>query len=82
MNYQKNLINYIENKNQEGIIDTNISALKFFITTEQSEFTSVVYEPSLCIILQGEKAIGFADEMYSYDSTRYLLACTHIPVKS
>lgn len=81
MNYQKNLINYIENKNQEGIIDTNISALKFFITTEQSEFTSVVYEPSLCIILQGEKAIGFADEMYSYDSTRYLLACTHIPVK-
>jgi AraC-like DNA-binding protein len=79
-NYQKELINYIKDKYKEdGIISTQIPSLKFYTTTSLSEFTSVIYEPSLCIVLQGEKAVGFADEMFSYSETKYLLACTHIP---
>jgi AraC-like DNA-binding protein len=80
LNYQKELINYIIDKyKDEGIISTEIPSLKFFTTTSLSEFTSVIYEPSLCIVLQGEKAVGFANEMFSYSGKKYLLACTHIP---
>lgn len=80
MHYQKELISFIKNKKQEqGVISTNIPTLRFYITNEPSEFTSIIYEPSICIALQGEKAVGFGDEMYSYNQDKYLLASTHIP---
>lgn len=44
------------------------------------DFISAVYEPSLCIILQGAKAIGFGDEMYGYYERTYALAYTHMPL--
>jgi hypothetical protein len=60
MHYQKELIFFIKNKKEEqGVISTNIPALRFYITNEPSEFTSIIYEPSICIALQGEKAVGF-----------------------
>lgn len=80
MNYQNELISFIKNKKEtQGVISTNIPALRFYTTNEPSEFTSIIYEPSLCIALQGEKAVGFGNEMYSYNQDKYLLASTHIP---
>jgi len=40
-----------------------------------------MYEPSLCVILQGNKAVGFGDELYNYGPKEYLLSSTHIPAK-
>ena len=80
MNYRNELISLIkENSNTEGLILTNISSLKFYTTTQISEFVSIIYEPSLCIAIQGSKAVGFGDEMYSYSSEKYLIVSTHIP---
>ena len=80
MHYQKELISFIKNKKEEqGIISTNIPALRFYVTNKPSEFTSIIYEPSICIALQGEKAVGFGNKMYSYNQDKYLLASTHIP---
>ena len=74
MNYRNELISLIkENSSTEGLILTNISSLKFYTTTQISEFVSIIYEPSLCIAIQGSKAVGFGDEMYSYSSEKYLL---------
>ena len=80
MNYRNELISLIkENSSTEGLILTNISSLKFYTTTQISEFVSIIYEPSLCIAIQGSKAVGFGDEMYSYSSEKYLIVSTHIP---
>ena len=80
MNYRNELISLIkENSNTEGLILTNISSLKFYTTTQISEFVSIIYEPSLCIAIQGSKAVGFGDQMYSYSSEKYLIVSTHIP---
>lgn len=64
----------------EGRVHTLIPSLKFFTTAEETDAQSVVYEPSLCIALRGEKAVGFGDNMYSYNPLKYLLTCTNVPV--
>lgn len=80
MDYRKELISLIEKqKLEEDKILTNVPSLRFYTTTKISEFVSIVYEPSLCIAIQGSKAVGFGEEMYSYSSEKYLIASTHIP---
>ncbi len=78
--YHSFLIEYIKNycKN-EGIANTSIPSLKFYMTSEESQFRSIIYEPSLCIALQGEKAVGFGENLFGYSPSQYLLACTNIP---
>ncbi len=79
-----NLISKIEdycktNGLSDGLIDTKIPSLKFYITKEISQFSSIIYEPCLCLALQGEKAVGFDDKMYGYSPSQYLLTCANIP---
>lgn len=79
-NHRLNLIDFIQNKyTQEGMIHTEIPSLDIYTSSTISEFTSVIYEPSLCMILQGSKAVGFGEEMYTYDTSKFLLAMTYIP---
>lgn len=63
----------------DEMVQSKISALSFFLASSPNEFKSIVYEPSLCIILQGSKAVGFGHQMYHYRENEYLLASTHIP---
>jgi AraC-like DNA-binding protein len=66
---------------EDGLIQTQIPSLNFYTSREITEFTGVIYEPCLCLALQGEKAVGFDDKMYSYSPTQYLLTCANIPAK-
>ena len=59
---------------------SDIDSLDFYTSDKTHDFISAVYKPSLCIILQGAKAIGFGDEMYGYDEQTYALASTHVPL--
>lgn len=65
----------------EGGLQTDISNLDFYFSSEPTEFSAIMYEPSLCVILQGNKAVGFGDELYNYGPKEYLLSSTHIPAK-
>lgn len=65
----------------EGGLQTDIPNLDFYFSTEPTEFNAIIYEPSLCIILQGNKAVGFGEELYSYGPKNYLLSSTHVPAK-
>lgn len=78
---RKDLINFVKDKFEdgEGIINTKIPSLHLYSTTTLSEFVSVIYEPSICIALQGSKAVGFGNDMYRYDASKFLLASTHLP---
>lgn len=79
--YRYALIDFLKLKYglKRGSIQSAIPCLSFNMETSPSEFKSIMYEPCLCIILQGAKAVGFGNEMYTYDPSLYLLASTHIP---
>ncbi|WP_170000236.1 AraC family transcriptional regulator [Campylobacter sp. RM9328] len=64
-----------------GLAKSDIDSLNFYISDTTHDFLSVINEPSLCIILQGAKAVGFSDDMYGYDENTYLLSSTHVPLK-
>jgi len=82
-------VNLLKEQTKEFLLDrcgvnclerSDIDSLYFYISDKTHDFISAVYEPSLCIILQGTKAIGFGDEMYGYDEQTYALASTHVPL--
>ena len=77
----KNLISLV-NKHckTEGRVYTQIPSLTFFTTNEETEFQNIVYQPSLCLALQGEKHVKLGKELHTYNSSRYLLSCTTLPV--
>ncbi|WP_024955699.1 AraC family transcriptional regulator [Sulfurospirillum arcachonense] len=76
------LVDFITNKfSKQENIETDISSLYLYMRFCQSEFLSIVYEPSICIVLQGSKSIDFGKALYRYSPTKYLLSSTHIPAK-
>ena len=82
--FQQDALDFIKQKytlDIQGSVQTEIPNLDFYFSKELSEFHAVMYEPSLCIILQGSKAVGFGDELYSYSPKEYLLSATHVPAK-
>jgi len=77
---RQELIEYIRDDClNEELKSTPIESLKFYMTTQTSSFRSVVYEPSICIALQGHKAVGFDGQTYGYSPQKYLLTCTNVP---
>lgn len=80
--YKTEIINIIEAKRlEDGMIPTEIPSLCFYTSASTTEFATVIYEPSLCLVLQGSKALILGDENYSYDPSRYLLASIHMPTR-
>ena len=79
--YRTELIELIERHYPQfdESVQSEIASLSFFSASSPNEFKSIVYEPSLCMILQGSKAVGFGQYMYHYRENEYLLASTHIP---
>lgn len=60
-------------------IPTAIKALYFYHISNPTEMIATVYEPSICIIVQGAKAVGIGEELLGYDPHTYLLASVHMP---
>ncbi|WP_418179119.1 AraC family transcriptional regulator [Aliarcobacter lanthieri] len=76
------LIDFISSKYSSfGEVQTQIKALDFYISKAKNitHSTHIMYEPSVCVILQGEKEVGFGDELYIYRQNEYLIASTHLP---
>lgn len=47
-----------------------------------SEPIATVYEPSVCIVLQGRKRALIGDEIYTYDPLNYLVVSVALPARS
>lgn len=65
----------------DGDVQSEISNLDFFFSKTPTELINIMYEPSLCVILQGHKAVGFGEETLSYNTEEYLVSSTHLPAK-
>ncbi|MDD2830395.1 MAG: AraC family transcriptional regulator, partial [Sulfuricurvum sp.] len=80
--YRQELISRIHAKHpDEGLFETSIPSLSFYHATEPTEFLITVYEPSLCVIVQGAKAVGLSDDLFMYDPDTYLLSSFHMPAR-
>lgn len=81
--YISEIIKKIKTKkaNDNGSINTEISSLNFYVIPSTTELSTILYEPSLCIIFQGSKAIMLDNKEHIYDPFRYLLASIHMPAR-
>ncbi|MBY0419442.1 MAG: AraC family transcriptional regulator, partial [Pararheinheimera sp.] len=62
-----------------GVIESIIPDLCLYRTEVTTEITPVVYEPSLCIMLQGEKEVYLSNDRIVYDPLSYLLVPVTVP---
>src|SRR5437016_7769287 len=56
-----------------------IPGLFFFRQDELTEPMSVVYEPSICMVVQGAKRVLLGNEPYVYDDNHYLITSVNLP---
>lgn len=63
-----------------GAAESALPGLCLYRTDEPTAVTPVVYEPSLCLMLQGEKEVYLNNEKLVYDPLSYLLVPVTVPV--
>ena len=76
------LLTQCTNSKGNGDYKTGINQLKF---TRQSSTSTAIYgvhEPSLCIIVQGEKAVLLGEEIYRYGVAQYLVVSVDLPLSA
>lgn len=61
-------------------VGTVIPELKLSCFTTPTEMTSLVYEPCLCLIVQGSKEVLLAGESYRMHPAQFLLVSVDLPV--
>jgi AraC-like DNA-binding protein len=64
----------------DGGYDTAAAALRLSRFSAPSDLVALVYEPSLCVVAQGSKAVLLADETYRLDPAQSLLVSVDLPV--
>lgn len=83
--------NFLEHQNElaslinshaksDGTHTTAIPFLRLIRASNVSEPLHSIYDPSLCLIAQGSKAVMLGNESYQYDSSSYLVASVRLPV--
>ncbi|MFW2487474.1 AraC family transcriptional regulator N-terminal domain-containing protein [Clostridium chromiireducens] len=65
---------------KDGFTSTAIPSLDLIRASDIKEPLHNIYEPSLCIIAQGEKLVLLGEETYKYDSNSYLVASVQLPI--
>ncbi len=58
---------------------TDIPGLSLFRRNEPTDPISGMYEPSICLAVQGSKRVLLGDEIYVYDAHHYLITSVHLP---
>ena len=58
---------------------TSIPGLSLFRRDEPTEPMSGMYEPSICLAVQGAKRVILGEDTYVYDAHHYLITSVHLP---
>ncbi len=66
--------------NSDGIFQTPIPRLSIMRCSAPTAPELVLYEPSICVVVQGEKEARLDEQTYRYDSAHYLLGSVQLPV--
>ncbi|WP_345973026.1 AraC family transcriptional regulator [Sulfurimonas diazotrophicus] len=65
----------------ENAISTPVDELSFYYSSTPTNMLATIYEPSICVIVQGSKEVGVDEELIPYDPNMYLLASVHMPAR-
>jgi AraC-like DNA-binding protein len=63
-----------------GVNESCIPGLKLYRSNAPTSATPTLYEPTLCLLLQGNKQILLGEEMLQYNPLQYLLVPVMLPV--
>jgi AraC-like DNA-binding protein len=63
----------------DGAYDTPVEALRLYHTSAPTELAAVVYEPSLCVVVQGAKEVVLEGHAHRYDPAHWLLVSVDTP---
>lgn len=77
---QKMLVPVLKAIDSPGLTSTRIPGVKLYRSDDLTTAAPAIYEPNLCLILQGEKEVWLGDELLEYGELRYLLAPVTLPV--
>lgn len=78
--YKADMITILKEKYElNGSVQSEITSLDFYFTPSPTEQIDFIYEPSLCVILQGDKSVGFGEDRFSYKDNQYLVASSYLP---
>lgn len=58
---------------------TAVPGLSLFRRNEPSDPISGIYEPSICLAVQGSKRVLLGEDTYVYDAHHYLITSVHLP---
>ncbi|HVH33528.1 MAG TPA: AraC family transcriptional regulator [Tahibacter sp.] len=64
----------------DGVHQSAIEALGLIQASAPSQPCAAVYQPSLCVVVQGSKQARLGDEVFVYDALNYLVVSVTLPV--
>jgi AraC-like DNA-binding protein len=64
---------------QEDHLETAIPGLSLYRREEPTQPTSGLYEPSICLVVQGAKRVVLGDDAYVYDAHHFLITSVDLP---
>jgi hypothetical protein len=73
------LIALAERHCPDGLVDTALTGVRLNRVTAPTPPTAGVFEPMLCLILQGAKRVTIGDRTVRYDPTTYFVASLDLP---
>lgn len=65
---------------KDGAHSTPISGLRLFRASAPSEPIHAIYEPSLCLVAQGDKQLMLGEDIFRYNPWQCLLASVDLPI--
>jgi AraC-like DNA-binding protein len=78
---QKCLVSLIDRfTNAEGLNVSPLPKVSFYKITHTKVQMPSVYEPSLCIIVQGEKHVLLGKDLFRYGALEFLIASVDLPI--
>lgn len=63
-----------------GVNDSCVPGLRLFRSDAPTSATPTIYQPTLCLLLQGRKQLLLGDELLNYNQLQYLLVPVLLPV--
>jgi AraC-like DNA-binding protein len=65
----------------DGVHTTPVPALELIRANQPTQRMPGVYEPCLCVVVQGRKRALLAEETYTYDALNYLVVSVTLPAQ-
>lgn len=58
---------------------TDVPELSLFHRNEPTQLVTTLYEPSICLVIQGEKRVILGEDTYFYGPDKYLIVSVNLP---